>query len=150
MKNVLAGFLGGCFAIGAVVLYMYVERYWLREATNFEFSDTFVKHELRELTIKVESYKLIFGHYPDSLEAARGGFGARDAGATGCDCPGDYYYELVGEARGYLLLSKGSDCRALTHDDVFPDFTPEELSAIGYRLPSDEYVSENEPPCHDA
>ena len=135
MKSGLAGMVGGVLAIIGLAGFAHLYDKYRQSESTVEAGASWAEHDLRELIHKVESYNLIFGIYPDSLDTARGGWSGSDEGARGCKCRGDYYYSLLEGGQGYFLLSKGPDCEPFTDDDIHPDLSATEKERVGLQSP---------------
>ncbi|NIB45122.1 hypothetical protein HBA55_36425 [Pseudomaricurvus alkylphenolicus] len=135
MKSFFSGALGGFLAIATAIAAIYI--YQENEKKNWaaETPGDWTGSELRQLLVEIEQYRIIFGHYPETLKDARGGYGGIDDGAIDCECTGDYFYQVRDSSQEYYLLSKGPDCEALTSDDIFPELSQKEVDNIGFRYP---------------
>jgi len=97
-----------------------------------------VKSQLPNTINAIESYKVRYGKYPDTIEDL-----SKIADAFSYTDPlqivgfenrtTTYYYENKGSY--YYLFSKGVDGQPFTKDDVFPEFK-ESPGNIGYRKPN--------------
>ena len=149
MKPFASGFLGGAVAVVCLAVAVGVYTRFRAPSLSPEDRARWATYTLRDLALEIETYRLVFGRYPESLKEARGGSGGYDEGAAGCECPGDFYYRLLEDGESYYLLSKGADCAPLSPDDIFPNLSEREKSGIGFRAPRESAKEIAEMPCSD-
>ena len=150
MKNVLIFLAGGATLIAVVFGWDYYAKN-VRDAEVYQsLGEGLSKSMLRDAVLSAESYKLIFGFYPTSIDALRGGTFHSDPASGDCKCPTDYHYQLSEDGKTYMLFSKGRDCLAFTADDIHPELTEEERINIGLRPPAPEIASQKEEVCKGA
>lgn len=134
MKTVILGVLGGALAIGALFGWSYIDKY--RKADVYEsLGEGLAESLLRDAVLDIESYKLIFGFYPETIAELRGDVTHIDPAADECECPGDFYYQPTDNGNGYHLFSISRDCEAYTADDIHPKLTMKEKQSIGLKNP---------------
>ena len=135
MKYILIFIAGGATIIGALFGWNYYTKN-IRDAELYQsLGEGLSKSLLRDTVLKIESYKLIFGFYPQLIEELRGGTIQFDPASGDCECSTDYHYQSVSED-SYYLFSKGRDCIAFTEDDIHPDVSAKEKENIGLRKPN--------------
>lgn len=147
MKNILIFVAGGASLIAAVLGWDYYAKN-VRDVEVYQaLGEALSKSMLRDAVISAESYKLVFGFYPESVEALRGGAFHSDPASGYCKCPTDYYYQRNEDGETYYLFSKGRDCLAFTADDIHPELTDDEKQNIGLRMPTTNMASESKESC---
>ena len=89
--------------------------------------------QLNSLVKNIEYYKLIRGHYPDSLEQLLEDdkLAPIDDAAQGMNKRGIVYYNYEKIGDKYSLFSSGQDGVPNTRDDLFPKLSSTDSSKIG-------------------
>lgn len=150
MKNILIFIAGGATLIAAVFGWDYYSKN-VRDVEVYQsLGEGLSKSMLRDAVISAESYKLVFGFYPDSIESLRGGAFHSDPASGDCKCPTDIYYRLGEDNSIYFLFSKGRDCLAFTADDIHPELTDQERQNTGLRVPAPTMASQKVESCEGA
>ena len=146
MNSFLGGMVGGFVALLLLVGVASVSWYYIFEdiEDNFsgleEYDYEWTDHELREVMLKIESYHLIFGFYPENLGLALGSTGSYDSLTQECECgdSSDYFYKVLNEGLSYSLFSKGPDCQPFTEDDYHLKISESEKTSLGITRSSKE------------
>lgn len=125
--------------VGFILLSLFGWNYYvknIRDADVYQSLDEGLSEGmLRDVAMKLEMYRLIFGFYPSSIDDIRGGFSHVDPVLGLCECNSDYYYQRSDDSSTYFLFSKGRDCTAFTEDDLYPQLEDIEMKNIGFRIP---------------
>ena len=89
--------------------------------------------QLNSLLKNIEFYKLMHGHYPDSLAQLRvdDELAPINDAAQGMNMKGDSYYNYEKIGDKYSLFSSGQDGIPNTKDDLFPQIAITDSSKIG-------------------
>jgi hypothetical protein len=145
-KNVLIFLSGGISLIAAVYGWDYYTKH--RDTAIYQkLGEGLSQSGLRDSVLDVESYKLIFGFYPSSIEELRGNSLRIDPASDLCGCSTDYFYLRTNDEKTYYLFSKGRDCVAFTSDDLYPVLTEQERKNIGLRIPPPTEIKPSTKPC---
>ena len=102
---------------------------------------------LRDAVMSAETYKLVFGFYPNSMKELRNGYTHSDPALRECECKTDYFYQLSEDKNSYFLFSKGRDCIAFTSDDLHPVLTEQQRVNIGLNTPINMVAANKEGAC---
>jgi hypothetical protein len=135
MKRLVPFIAGGVAVVAALFGWDYYAKNFRDKATYQVLGEGLSQSFLRDSLLSVESYRLIFGFYPQTIEQLRGGSFHVDPASDKCGCSTDYFYQLLSDGKTYYLFSKGRDCIPFTTDDLYPQLTDEERRNIGFRIP---------------
>ncbi|MES9942042.1 MAG: hypothetical protein ABW104_12510 [Candidatus Thiodiazotropha sp. 6PLUC2] len=136
IKNILIFIAGGASLIAALFGWNYYEKN-VRDAHIYQgLGEGLSRGMLREAVIGAETYKLVFGFYPETIKDLRNGYVSIDPALRDCECKSDYFHQLNEDGKSYYLFSKGRDCVAFTPDDIHPELTEKQKMNIGLVIPT--------------
>ena len=113
MRQVLFGVFGGVLAVAALFGWDYLQKRGDAEMYA-SLGDGLSGWLLRDAVVDIESNKLIFGFYRETMNELRGGVHRSDPAASKRECPRDHFYQLTEDSNGHFLFSKGRGCKAHT------------------------------------
>jgi len=148
IKKILIFIAGGASLIAALFGWNYYEKN-VRDAHIYQdLGEGLSRGMLRDAVISAETYKLVFGFYPESIKELRNGYMHTDPVLRDCECKSDYFYQLNDDGESYFLFSKGRDCIAFTPDDIHPVLSEKQRDNLGLKSPPANVVNINTGACN--